>query len=188
MHLLPPKGAILGLVAVLAAMDFTLPPNAHAQDTKQKPTLTKEILANAVTHTKARSEADKQARTKALAEGKGVMPTQVGMLIGSLENRRSSVEPDAVHDLMAYFEDNDPEVRLLGAVGLRMLKDPACKPVLVNHLKGLDVPKLREMVKVGTLDPEQYMNAFRVWVNAILTLGKIGDKDDIPFLESLRGQ
>lgn len=136
----------------------------------QKPTLTRDVLLQATEKAKSGD------RRELLAIRRG------------LERRESITVPsNLLHDFLTNLKEDDPELQLLGAQGLYVLKSPESKDGLVEYLKNKDFRQLEEKVSNRRIDERSYDYIMRASSLVVLTLGEVGDKSLIPLLESLRG-
>ena len=137
---------------------------------QQKPTLTKAILMQAVEKIRKGDRTVFSSLSQELAR-------RADKII---------VPPELLPEFVALLEEDKPELQLLGAQGLYILKSPQSKEALVKYLKTKDLHKTRRLAEEKKLDKDQYFTIMGASGYAIMTLGEIGDKSLVPFLESFR--
>ena len=109
-------------------------------------------------------------------------PEDAGELGKMIQGGRAVPDPNAVNDFIALLDSSEPQVRFLGAIGLRKLANPASKDALVAFLKRMDFTHTEGRY---TKTPINYMYDLQSMGLAILTLGDVGDKSVIRTLKSL---
>lgn len=161
--------------------------------TTEKPSQAAESEKEAVTGEKPgqTTEREKLIREKllqAVENAKGGDRRELDMMIEFLPRDKGfNITEKMLPDFISFLNEKDPQIQLLGALGLFTLKSPKITEVLSEYLKGKDFARLEERATTGTLDERHAARwEFRASVAAIMTLGKLGDKSVIPLLESIR--
>jgi hypothetical protein len=106
-------------------------------------------------------------------------------IVESIDKRTTAVSDVSLSEFLPFLVDSDPQVQLLGAVGLAALSNSGCGGPLVDYLKAQNPKALQQ------LPPEQKEGRKWLWrleavAAAVKTLGEVGDESAVAVLESLR--
>jgi HEAT repeat protein len=162
--------------------------------TAEKPSQTAESEKEAITGEKPDQTIEKgrlirEKLLQAVEKAKRGDWREVDMAIQIVARDRGvNITEKMLPDFISFLKGENPQVQLLGAQGLYILKSPESKEVLFEYLKGKDFNRLEEMVSAEIIDRRHAGWEMQASSLAIMTLGKLGDKSVIPLLESVRQQ
>lgn len=93
---------------------------------------------------------------------------------------------ESLPDFLALLKEKDPVLQYAGIVVIYGLRSIESKGALVDYLRSVDFRRLAEGGEdADEFEINSYVDKLRCVELAIMTLGEIGDKSDVPFLKSI---